>query len=314
MPLYSNILSKRGEQPKDSTDNKTTPSNAGLKFLQDHLKSKKRNQQQHQPAKVPRLGDLNEVAKNQIISKRDLHASEFEWNLEEEYDPRVPNSYEILVAEYIKDNERNLKQQNDRKKQQQQQQHVTPNTNKIDLSLLEALDQFEEDNNCDTVDGLRKGTAIAPPTNLSTSTSSVAISPPISAGPPKTSASLAPVPPKVGPTLPKSPVIQTSRVLLLQNMVGPGEVDDSLEDETKEECGKYGIVNKCLIYEFPAKSVPEEEAVRIFVEFSLVESAERAAKDLDGRFFGGRIVRATFYDLDKFNKYELGQPVRLNKP
>ncbi len=32
-------------------------------------------------------------------------------------------------------------------------------------------------------------------------------------------------------------------------MVGPGDVDDELEAETKEECAKYGEVNKCLIFE-----------------------------------------------------------------
>jgi splicing factor 45 len=32
-------------------------------------------------------------------------------------------------------------------------------------------------------------------------------------------------------------------------MVGPGEVDEDLEGETFEECGKYGKVIKCLIFE-----------------------------------------------------------------
>ena len=32
-------------------------------------------------------------------------------------------------------------------------------------------------------------------------------------------------------------------------MVGPGEVDSELENETKEECHKYGEVNKCVIFE-----------------------------------------------------------------
>jgi len=32
-------------------------------------------------------------------------------------------------------------------------------------------------------------------------------------------------------------------------MVGPGEVDEELESETAEECGKYGKVVKCLIFE-----------------------------------------------------------------
>lgn len=55
-------------------------------------------------------------------------------------------------------------------------------------------------------------------------------------------------------------------------MVGPGEVDDELEPEVREECnGKYGAVVQVVIFEIP-KAVPEE-AVRIFVEFQRVESA-----------------------------------------
>ena len=55
-------------------------------------------------------------------------------------------------------------------------------------------------------------------------------------------------------------------------MVGPGEVDDDLEPEVKEECnGKYGDVSKVVIFEMPNE--PPEEAVRIFIEFKRVESA-----------------------------------------
>lgn len=88
-------------------------------------------------------------------------------------------------------------------------------------------------------------------------------------------------------------------------MVGPGEVDEYLEPETKEECGKYGEVNKCIIFEIPGGHVPPDEAVRIFVEFKRVESAIKAVIDLNGRYFGGRVVRAGFYDYDRFKKLEL---------
>ena len=55
-------------------------------------------------------------------------------------------------------------------------------------------------------------------------------------------------------------------------MVGPGEVDADLEPEIKEECsGKYGDVNKVVIFEIPG--APAHEAVRIFVEFGRVEAA-----------------------------------------
>ena len=55
-------------------------------------------------------------------------------------------------------------------------------------------------------------------------------------------------------------------------MVGPGEVDEDLEPEVKEECNtKYGEVNSVVIYEIP--NVVPEESVRIFIEFKRVESA-----------------------------------------
>ncbi|XP_036197724.1 splicing factor 45 isoform X2 [Myotis myotis] len=62
-----------------------------------------------------------------------------------------------------------------------------------------------------------------------------------------------------------------TKVVLLRNMVGAGEVDEDLEVETKEECEKYGKVGKCVIFEIPG--APDDEAVRIFLEFERVESA-----------------------------------------
>ncbi|CAF1059770.1 unnamed protein product, partial [Didymodactylos carnosus] len=73
------------------------------------------------------------------------------------------------------------------------------------------------------------------------------------------------------------------------NMVGGGEVDEMLEGETKEECQKYGEVEKVVIFEIPDS--PDEEAVRIFVEFKRVESAVKAVVDLNGRYFAGRVKK-----------------------
>ncbi|XP_068128733.1 splicing factor 45 isoform X2 [Hyperolius riggenbachi] len=95
-----------------------------------------------------------------------------------------------------------------------------------------------------------------------------------------------------------------TKVVLLRNMVGAGEVDEDLEAETKEECEKYGKVGKCVIFEIPG--APDEDAVRIFLEFERVESAIKAVVDLNGRYFGGRIVKACFYNLDKFRTLDLG--------
>ncbi|KAK1425614.1 hypothetical protein QVD17_20968 [Tagetes erecta] len=94
-------------------------------------------------------------------------------------------------------------------------------------------------------------------------------------------------------------------VVLLRNMVGPGEVDDDLEAEVAEECSKYGSVTRVLIFEITEPSFPVDEAVRIFVQFERSEQATKALVDLEGRFFGGRVVRATFYDEERFNTNQL---------
>ncbi|KAK9502092.1 hypothetical protein O3M35_012688 [Rhynocoris fuscipes] len=95
-----------------------------------------------------------------------------------------------------------------------------------------------------------------------------------------------------------------SKVVLLKNMVGPGEVDEDLEPEVKDECNtKYGEVVQVIIFEIPDKE--PEEAVRIFVEFKRIESAIKAVVDLNGRFFGGRQVKAGFYPAEKIETLDL---------
>ncbi|KAL4175836.1 hypothetical protein KRP22_000795 [Phytophthora ramorum] len=97
----------------------------------------------------------------------------------------------------------------------------------------------------------------------------------------------------------------STRVVLLKNMVGPGEVDDELQDEVKGECAEtYGPVTKCMIYEV-AERVPPEEAVRIFVQFRNAGDATKALTGLNGRFFGGRKVQAVYYDEGKFERMNL---------
>jgi len=54
-------------------------------------------------------------------------------------------------------------------------------------------------------------------------------------------------------------------------MVGPGEVDDELEPEVKEECQKYGEVIAVIVFQMP--DVDKEDSIRIFVEFSQVGSS-----------------------------------------
>ena len=71
------------------------------------------------------------------------------------------------------------------------------------------------------------------------------------------------------------------------------------------ECGKYGTVTRVLIFEVTEPGFPGDQAVRIFIEFDRPEAATKALVDLEGRFFGGRTVRATFFDEGKFERQEL---------
>ena len=83
-------------------------------------------------------------------------------------------------------------------------------------------------------------------------------------------------------------------------MVGVGEVDEDLIEEIGKECrGKYGEVERVRVVENGNREV-EEERVRVFVLFTSELSALRGVNGLDGRLFGGRKIKARFYDADKF--------------
>lgn len=99
--------------------------------------------------------------------------------------------------------------------------------------------------------------------------------------------------------------VESSKVVLLRNMVGPGEVDEDLESETAEECTKFGPVVRCKIYEEKNPMVPPERAVRIFVQFTTLESAIKAINGLNGRFFAKRQVEAIFFDEERLEHGDL---------
>lgn len=81
----------------------------------------------------------------------------------------------------------------------------------------------------------------------------------------------------------------------------------------------------CIQCQIP-HGVDEKEAVRIFVQFTRLESAIKgkdycelcelfhslsswyytAVVDLNGRFFGGRTVCATFFSEERFSNFDLG--------
>ncbi|PAV56623.1 hypothetical protein WR25_04166 isoform B [Diploscapter pachys] len=86
-----------------------------------------------------------------------------------------------------------------------------------------------------------------------------------------------------------------STVLVLRNMVMPEDIDEYLEEEVKEECGKFGEVEEVVIANDPAN-----RQVKIFVRFAQAQEVDEAKKVMDGRFFAGRTVKADAYDLALF--------------
>ncbi|KAM5156587.1 poly(U)-binding-splicing factor PUF60-like isoform 2-T2 [Mantella aurantiaca] len=99
---------------------------------------------------------------------------------------------------------------------------------------------------------------------------------------------------------------QESTVMVLRNMVDPKDMDDDLEGEVTEECGKFGSVNRVIIYQ--EKQGEEEDAeiiVKIFVEFSMASETLEAIQALNGRWFAGRKVVAEVYDQERFHNSDL---------
>lgn len=101
---------------------------------------------------------------------------------------------------------------------------------------------------------------------------------------------------------PRNPI---SSVIILKNIVGPGEVDESLDEEIGTECSKFGEVLSVLIFEVTDKSFPPEAAVRVFVQFDSQQASERAVTELNGRYFGGRAIRVDYFDKARFEASDL---------
>ncbi|XP_077499412.1 poly(U)-binding-splicing factor hfp isoform X4 [Amblyomma americanum] len=97
-----------------------------------------------------------------------------------------------------------------------------------------------------------------------------------------------------------------SCVVVLRNMVGVEDLDDELESEVTDECGRFGSVKRVIIYqERQSEDENAEIVVKIFVEFSQAQESASARDALNGRFFGGRIVKAELYDQTLYEANDL---------
>ncbi|CAO3698069.1 unnamed protein product [Rhizopus microsporus] len=80
-----------------------------------------------------------------------------------------------------------------------------------------------------------------------------------------------------------------TRYVMLNNMFNPNEATEpnwvrDLEDDVKEECEKYGLVEHI--------KVNSDSMGEIFVKFDSSRSAEKAISALNGRWFDGRQITA----------------------
>eukprot|EP00080_Pristionchus_pacificus_P014924 PDM74944.1 RNA binding protein [Pristionchus pacificus] len=94
--------------------------------------------------------------------------------------------------------------------------------------------------------------------------------------------------------------VNRSSVVLLKNMVTPDDIDEFLEGEIREECGKFGNVSEVVIASDPTAGV-----AKVFVRFNDPTEAEAAKQSLDKRFFAGRSIIATIYDQVMFEHNDL---------
>eukprot|EP01024_Parvocaulis_polyphysoides_P074581 TRINITY_DN9621_c0_g1_i2.p1 TRINITY_DN9621_c0_g1~~TRINITY_DN9621_c0_g1_i2.p1 ORF type:complete len:296 (-),score=33.73 TRINITY_DN9621_c0_g1_i2:305-1069(-) len=87
----------------------------------------------------------------------------------------------------------------------------------------------------------------------------------------------------------------TEVMVILQHMfhpdqlyVNPLEAED-LESDIRSECAKLGRIDKVRIYKHNAEGI-------VMVRFALPDSAQKCIQKMNGRWYGGRQIKASLWD------------------
>ncbi|KAI0261036.1 hypothetical protein BC834DRAFT_1044212 [Gloeopeniophorella convolvens] len=101
-----------------------------------------------------------------------------------------------------------------------------------------------------------------------------------------------------------------SRVVVLTNMVALADAHDpDLPADVGEECTKNGSVERVVVHVVQPPPPDEADAVRVFVLFAGPAGAWRTVRELDGRFFGGRTVRARYFSEALWSRFAFDVPL-----